>query len=123
MWLRPLVGDGRFSQGVALGWVVAGPLALKASSFAKCMTGSGKGTGGCLRSIVCASAGVRRRFALAAQGLEAAGTSETQELLQRDGECGKLAEHVTIFSDETNLMLLGQRDEFAVVRGATGCGD
>jgi hypothetical protein len=39
--LQGLVRDGRFSQGVALGWVVAGPLALKASSFAKCMTGSG----------------------------------------------------------------------------------
>ena len=36
--LQGLVRDGRFSQGVALGWHVAGPLALKASSFAKCMT-------------------------------------------------------------------------------------
>jgi hypothetical protein len=38
--LQGLVRDGRFSQGVALGWLVVGPLALKASSFAKCMTGS-----------------------------------------------------------------------------------
>ena len=37
--LQGLVGDGRFSQGVALGWLVAGPLVLKASSFAKFMTG------------------------------------------------------------------------------------
>ena len=35
-----LVRDGRFSQGVALGWLVAGPLALKASSFVKYMTDS-----------------------------------------------------------------------------------
>ena len=43
-WSRPLLQglarDGRFSQGVALGWLVVGPLALEASSFAKCMTGS-----------------------------------------------------------------------------------
>jgi hypothetical protein len=38
--LQGLVRDGRYSQGVALGWVVVGPLALKASSFAKFMTGS-----------------------------------------------------------------------------------
>ena len=37
--LQGLVGDGRFSQGVALGWFVAGPLALKASSFTKFTTG------------------------------------------------------------------------------------
>ena len=38
--LQGLVRDGRFSKGVALGWLVVGPLALEASSFAKCMTGS-----------------------------------------------------------------------------------
>ena len=38
--LQGLVRDGRFSQGVALGWLVVGPLTLKASSFAKCMTAS-----------------------------------------------------------------------------------
>jgi len=37
--LQGSIRDGRFSQGVALGWLVVGPLALKASSFARLVPG------------------------------------------------------------------------------------